>query len=130
MGISHGTPEDGYVRCENEESTNRLDIYVGKTQYPFTNLAPAGSKKSYANGTEVMIYQNKWNYSYMGFDDFMVTFEKNGLYYLLKTTDMTLKELVAVLEELMGGEFSKTTRPTTTTTFYTSERTPTTTTVA
>lgn len=130
-GLQAGTSEAGEVSCKRESGTSCLDIQVGKTGYPATNLQrPFGAQASYANDIAVTICQNTGDYGFMGVGDFMATFQKEGFYYRLFATDMTLKELVVVLEELMGGEFSKTTRPTTTTTFYTSERTPTTTTVA
>jgi hypothetical protein len=107
-----------------------LGFYVGQTTYPFTNLqyGAGRARASYIGEKGVTIYQNTADYGFMDVGEFMVTFQKEGFYYRLFATDMTLTELVAVLEELLGGEFSKTTRPTTTTTFYTSETRPTTTT--
>lgn len=121
-GIQAGTPEDGYVKCEKEDGAGILHLYVGKTTYPYTNLYPPyGVQDSYANGIAVKVYQNTGDYGFMDVGEFMVTFQKEEYYYRLFATDMTLTELVAVLEELLGGEFSKTTRATTTTTPYISE---------
>ncbi|MBQ6829534.1 MAG: hypothetical protein IJO59_00260 [Clostridia bacterium] len=110
--------EDGYVQCTKGNSTNSLRLYVGKTAYPATNIqyGPGGAKASYANGIEVIIYQNTSEYGSVDVGDFMVTFQKDGFYHRLLTTDMTLTELVTVLEELLGGKFSETATPTTTTT--------------